>query len=210
MKAYTVPMDRSFEKKLQTSNPLDIFLEWYEEAKKTEVNDPDAMCLATVNAQGQPSARMVLFKAVDDRGFKFHTNADSQKGQEIAHNARVAICIHWKSLRKQVRVEGIVQMIDKKEADEYFASRPHKRQIGAWASNQSRPVDSREDFENRIKHFEDKFESQNIPRPDNWCGYIVAPQKMEFWFDNPDRLHDRFIVTRGDAGVWSDPVRLYP
>lgn len=203
-------MEKSFAHKLSTENPLDIFLQWYEEAKVSEVNDPDAMCIATATPDGKPSARMVLFKSVDERGFKFHTNSDSQKGQEIAANRHVALCMHWKSLRKQVRVAGRVHKISDDEADQYFASRPRKRQIGAWASDQSRPVDNREAFEARIKHFEDKYNGQDIPRPDNWCGYIVAPDQMEFWFDNPDRLHDRFTINRNNDGTWGDAVRLYP
>jgi pyridoxamine 5'-phosphate oxidase len=203
-------MTQPFEKELAQKGPLYVFQQWYEEAVKSEINDPDAMCLATATPDGKPSARMVLFKSVDERGFKFHTNATSQKGVEIESNKHVALCIHWKSLRKQVRVEGIVSEIPPDEANAYFKSRPRKRQIGAWASDQSSEVKSREAFEARIKEFEDKFKDQDIPRPPQWKGYIIQPEKIEFWFDNPDRLHDRFIVIRGKDGKWEKPVRLYP
>ena len=194
---------------IENENPIDVFKNWFDEAEKSEVNDPGAVALATATKEGKPSVRMVLLKAVDERGFKFHTNSDSQKGLEIAENPCVSLCFYWKSLRKQVRVEGVIEEISDQEADEYFATRPYKRQIGAWASDQSRPLDSRETLEARIKEFEDKFDGPGIPRPSNWKGYIVRPEKMELWFDNPDRLHDRFVYVCVD-GIWSKGQRLYP
>ena len=200
-------MKKPFDKII---NPILLFQQWLDEAAQSEINDPGAMCLASATPEGKPSARMVLLKGVDESGFKFHTNTDSQKGLEIAANAQVALCFHWKSLRKQVRVEGIIQVIDAAEADTYFASRPYKRQIGAWASKQSRVLESREDLETRIAEFEEKFKGGDVPRPDDWAGYRIVPKTIEFWQDNPDRLHDRFVFTRGGDGTWGETVRLYP
>ena len=154
-------MDNIFENK----NPLSLFNRWLEEAEKQEINDPGAMALATCNKDGKPSVRMVLLKGADERGFKFHTNADSQKGLEMAENDKVALCFHWKSLRKQVRVEGTVHEISNEEADEYFATRPYNRQIGAWASQQSRPLENRETLEKDITKYEQEFQGQDIPPP---------------------------------------------
>lgn len=195
---------------MNRDNPLDIFKEWLAAAQKSEMNDPDAMCLATCDANGQPSVRMVLLKDVDERGFKFHTNEESRKGREIAANAKVALNFHWKSLRKQVCVQGVIEMASDAEADEYFAGRPHNRQIGAWASQQSRPLESREVLEQSIAALEKKFEGVAIPRPPYWRGYIVRPHAIEFWMDNPDRLHDRFLYVRDEGGAWAAPQRLYP
>lgn len=191
-------------------DPLDIFHEWLALAEESEVNDPDAMCLATVDADGQPSARMVLLKGADERGFKFHTNAESRKGLEIAGNSKVALCFHWKSLRKQVCVRGSVEMVSEAEADAYFAGRPHARQIGAWASQQSRELSSREALEAKIAEVEAEYEGREVPRPPYWNGYIVKPETIEFWFDNPDRLHDRFVFERDKDGRWGRAKRLYP
>jgi len=195
---------------LKHENPIAIFKTWLDEAKSSEINDPDAMALATATTDGKPSVRMVLLKSIDERGFKFHTNSDSQKGQEMLANPYVSLCFHWKSLRKQVRVDGVIQEVDTNEADEYFAGRPYNRQIGAWASDQSSPLDARTTLETRIKKFENQFADQDIPRPPNWKGYIVCPHKIELWFDNPDRLHDRFIYLRDDDGKWGAGQRLYP
>lgn len=190
-------------------NPLDLFHDWLSQATETEINDPAAMALATCTKDSKPSLRMVLLKQADEKGFKFHTNAESQKGLEIAQNPNVALCFYWKSLRKQVRVEGVVEIISDAEADEYFQTRPYKRQIGAWASQQSRPLESREHLEQRIKALEQQYpEGTIVPRPDNWQGYRVAPEKYEFWWDNPDRLHDRYTYTK-TADEWQTE-RLYP
>ncbi|MDB2683033.1 pyridoxamine 5'-phosphate oxidase [Alphaproteobacteria bacterium] len=195
---------------LNEKDPIKLFKKCLEQAKKEEINDPEAMCLATVNKNGQPSNRMVLLKELDDRGFKFHTNSESQKGEEIEHNKKVALCFHWKSLRKQVRVEGRVIEATSDEADAYFQDRPRKRQIGAWASQQSRPLENRETLEQKTKELEQQYEGKDIPRPPYWKGYIIEPTRIEFWFDNPDRLHDRFIFTKNSDSTWSKPQRLYP
>lgn len=190
-------------------DPLEIFHDWLAQAKESETNDPDAMAIATATKDGKPSVRMVLLKQADEKGFKFHTNSQSQKGNELDENPNVALCFHWKTLRKQVRVEGIISTVTEQEADDYFASRPRTRQIGAWASQQSRPLESRESLEKRIKELEEKYpEGTKVPRPEYWQGYRVVPHKIEFWWDNPDRLHDRFTYTK-TGNNWSIQ-RLYP
>lgn len=204
------PSQKKSEIFKHSGDPVAVFLKWFEMAEKQEINDPGAMCLATASADGKPSARMVLLKGVDERGFKFHTNSNSQKGHEINANQHVALCFHWKSLRKQVRIEGTISEAGAKEADRYFADRPRARQIGAWASDQSAPLESREFLEEQIQGFEEKFIGKAVPRPAYWRGYIVYPEKIEFWYDNPDRLHDRFVFTRDKDGEWVEPVRLYP
>ena len=195
---------------MKNENPIEIFKTWLAEAQKSEINDPGAMALATATKDGKPSVRMVLLKSIGERGFKFHTNSDSQKGREMLTNPYVSLCFHWKTLRKQVRVDGVIEEVSTSEADEYFAGRPYNRQIGAWASDQSSPLDSRAALEGRIEKFEDQFKDQTIPRPPNWKGYIVRPQKIELWFDNPDRLHDRFVYERDGDGPWLTGQRLYP
>ncbi len=191
-------------------DPIKQFNQWYSLAIDNEINDPGAMALATCTKDAKPSVRMVLLKQADESGFKFHSNEKSQKGKEIAQNPFASLCFHWKSLRYQVRVSGKVEIIDEKEADEYFATRPYNRQIGAWASKQSDSVDSRELFEEQIKEFENKYpEDSEIPRPKYWVGYRLVPQEIEFWMDNPDRLHDRFLYKKTKDGKW-DITRLYP
>ena len=192
-----------------SDNPIEQFNSWLKQASETEINDPGAMALATSTIDGKPSVRIVLLKKADDKGFKFHTNAESQKGEEMKHNPHASLCFYWKSLRKQVRADGIIEVISDTEADEYFASRPYNRQIGAWASNQSRTLDSRATLEERIAEFEAKYPKGSVPRPSNWVGYRLVPERIEFWMDNPDRLHDRFIYSRKDGGKW-DIERLYP
>lgn len=191
------------------TDPLETFHDWLNQAKESEINDPAAMAIATSTKNGKPSVRMVLLKQADQDGFKFHTNTESQKGNELAENPQVALCFHWKTLRKQIRVEGIIEQATQQEADEYFASRPRARQIGAWASQQSRPLNSRKNLEDRIKELEKQYpEDTKVPRPDYWQGYRVKPEKIEFWWDNPDRLHDRFTYTK--TGKSWDIQRLYP
>lgn len=192
------------------ADPVALFLEWLTEARQSEINDPEAMCLATCDAGGQPRARMVLLKDCDERGFKFHTNTESRKGQDLHENPLASLCFHWKSLRRQIRVEGRVSLAPRAESDAYFATRPLARQIGAWASAQSRPLDNRQTLEQKTAEIAALHKGQDIPRPPYWQGYILAPALIEFWHDNPDRLHDRFIFTRLPDGNWSAAQRLYP
>ncbi len=193
-----------------SGDPINVFNQWFEEASSSETNDPGAMALATCSADGQPSVRMVLLKGADENGFKFHTNSDSQKGQDISQNNKVALCFHWKSLRKQVRVEGIVEEVSAEEADAYFKTRPEHRRLGAWASKQSSPLENRETLDKAVEEYRDKFKGQDIPRPANWRGYRVVPHAIEFWFEGHERLHDRFIFRKDENGNWLKPQRLYP
>jgi pyridoxamine 5'-phosphate oxidase len=189
------------------TDPLALFRAWLDEAKETEPNDPNAMSLATVSLEGKPSVRIVLLKALDDRGFIFYTNRDGRKGRELDETKVAALCFHWKSKLRQVRVEGVVGEVTAEEADAYFHSRARISQIGAWASQQSRPLDSRATLENSTAAFEEKFPGE-VPRPPYWTGFIVAPESIEFWQDRPYRLHDRVVFTK--AGEHWAKQRLYP
>ncbi len=192
-----------------TKEPLALFEEWMGAAKESEVNDPNAMSLATVSAAGYPSVRIVLLKGVDERGFRFFTNAESRKGDELRANDHVALCFHWKSLQRQVRVTGTVTEVSAEEADAYFKRRYRMSQIGAWASEQSRPLESREVLMARTKEFEEKFpEPEEVPRPGYWNGFVVKPEAVEFWMEGEFRLHDRFVFTP-EGGEWGSQ-RLYP
>jgi pyridoxamine 5'-phosphate oxidase len=193
---------------LITRNPLDIFREWLAEAETAEPNDPTAMSLATVDAAGNPSVRMVLLKGLDERGFAFYTNFESRKGQELLAQPRAALCFHWKSLRKQVRIEGPVEIVSDVEADAYFHSRARVSQIGAAASDQSRPLDSRATLEAKVAEIEAKLAGGPVPRPANWSGFRVMPQAIEFWQDGAHRLHDRILFRR--RGLDWTAERLYP
>lgn len=190
------------------ADPLPIFDAWLKEAEASEPNDPEAMALATADAEGRPSVRMVLLKAHDEHGFVFHTNFESRKGEELAANPRAALLFHWKSLRRQVRVEGKVTAAGADVSDAYFATRARERQIGAWASLQSRPLDDREAFEARYEEYRRRFEGGDVPRPPNWGGYLLVPERIEFWRDRAHRLHERrLFVRRGHE--WSERL-LYP
>jgi pyridoxamine 5'-phosphate oxidase len=190
--------------------PLALFAVWFEEARKAEPNDPEAMALATADGDGLPDVRMVLLKAFDERGFVFYTNEESQKGRELAANPKAALVFHWKSLRRQVRLRGIVGRVDAAEGDTYFAGRPRSSQIGAWASKQSRPLESRLAFEKAIAFYAARYALGPVPRPPFWIGYRLVPGVIEFWQDRPYRLHDRIEFHRGGPGVPWTKTRLYP
>jgi pyridoxamine 5'-phosphate oxidase len=188
-------------------DPIALFQRWLKDAEDREVNDPDAVALATATREGTPSVRMVLMKRVDMEGFRFYTNADSQKGMDLAENPRAAMCFHWKSLRRQVRVSGTVTELTAGDVDEYFHSRSRLSQLGAAASQQSRVLASREVLETRVKELEEKF-PEEIPRPEYWRGYLLRPERIEFWKDGAGRLHDRFLFSR-DGDAWRKE-RLFP
>jgi pyridoxamine 5'-phosphate oxidase len=191
------------------TDPFQLFDEWFAEAQASEPNDPNAMALATANADGRPSVRIVLMKAHGPDGFVFYTNQRSRKGEELAQRQWAALLFHWKSLRRQVRVEGAVSLVSCEEADAYFASRSRDSQIGAWASNQSWSLPSRAEFEKRYEQMREKFEGREVPRPAHWGGFRVEPESIEFWTDRPHRLHERRVFTRVQDGAWSEGL-LYP
>ncbi|MDP8994043.1 MAG: pyridoxamine 5'-phosphate oxidase [Pseudomonadota bacterium] len=191
------------------ADPQDLFEEWLAEAQLAEPNDPTAMALATADAAGRPSVRMVLLKGHDERGFVFFTNCRSRKGEELADNPRAALLFHWKSLRRQVRAEGPVEPVGEAEADAYFATRARDSQLGAWASDQSRPLDARETFEARYEEVRARYEGREVPRPPHWSGYRILPERIEFWTDRPHRLHERRLFTRRPGGGWDEGL-LYP
>jgi pyridoxamine 5'-phosphate oxidase len=192
-----------------TTNPHALFESWFAEARAAEPNDAEAMALATADPAGRPSVRMVLLKGHDERGFAFYTNSESRKGAEIAVNAQAALLFHWKSLRRQVRIEGTIAPTSDAEADAYFATRSRDARIGAWASDQSRPLESRAAFEAHYETLVAEFEGKDVARPGYWWGYRLVPERIEFWTDRPHRLHERRLFVLTPGGGWTESL-LYP
>lgn len=191
-------------------DPNALFDSWLAEARAAEPNDPEAMALATADRAGRPSVRIVLLKGHDERGFAFYTNSRSRKGEELAANSRAALLFHWKSLRRQIRIEGSVAPVEEAESDAYFATRSRDSRLGAWASDQSRPLASRAAFEARYADLAADYEGKDVPRPPYWWGYRLVPDRIEFWNDRPHRLHERRLFTRlAEGGGWSEGL-LYP
>ena len=190
------------------AEPMALFQNWLREAEAQEPNDPNAMTLATVAADGMPSARMVLLKGADERGFVFYTNLESRKAGHLLQNPKASLCFHWKSLRRQVRIEGTVQPVDAQEADAYFRTRPRGAQIGAWASAQSRPLRGRFELEKQVAEYTVRFGVGSVPRPAHWSGFRVVPRLIEFWRDRTFRLHDRLVYHREGDGWRTE--RLFP
>jgi pyridoxamine 5'-phosphate oxidase len=194
----------------ERNDPFGLFGEWLKEAEKTEPNDANAMALATVDEEGLPNVRMVLLKGFDEQGFVFYTNFESQKGQEILGTLKAALVFHWKSLRRQVRVRGVVEEVSSVEADAYFASRPRDSRIGAWASQQSRPLETRFALETAVAMNTARYAIGEVPRPSYWSGFRIKPISIEFWHDRPFRLHDRVVFRRADQQSAWNKTRLYP
>ncbi len=193
----------------ERTEPYRLFAEWLDDATKSEPNDPNGMALATVDTEGMPDVRMVLLKGLDERGFVFYTNFESAKGTQILATHKAALLFHWKSLRRQVRVRGAVEVVTDAEADAYYETRPRGSRIGAWASKQSRPLESRFALEKAVAEYTARHPIGAIPRPPHWSGFRVLPQAIEFWHDRPFRLHDRLRFTLDADGGWSR-ARLYP
>lgn len=189
-------------------SPFELFDTWFSDAKESETSDPNAVAIATVSDEGKPSVRMVLLKSVDEQGFVFYTNLGSRKAHHIQTNGNIAMCFHWKSLKRQVRVEGAVVPVSEEEADAYFGSRPKMSQIGAWASKQSQKLEGRLQLEKRIAEYTAKFNIGTVPRPEFWSGFRLVPEMVEFWQDQTFRLHDRVVYERVDGG-WATH-RLFP
>jgi pyridoxamine 5'-phosphate oxidase len=189
--------------------PFRLFAAWLDDATKAEPNDPNGLALATVDEDGMPNVRMVLLKGFDEAGFVFYTNFESVKGKELLTSRKAAMCFHWKSLRRQVRVRGQVEIVSDAEADAYYATRPRGSRIGAWASKQSRPLEGRFALEKAVAEYTLKFGVGDIPRPSYWSGFRLVPNSIEFWHNRQFRLHDRIAFTRRESGGW-EKTRLYP
>ena len=199
-------LDSIFE---DLDNPIDLFKKWFDKAKETEINDPNALALGTVDKNKQPSVRIVLLKGLSEKGFVFYTNFNSKKGSDLKTNQKASMCFHWKTLRRQVRIIGNVEQVTESEADDYYNSRPYKNRISAWASNQSERLNSRDIFLKKIKEFEKKYPDQNnVPRPSHWSGWRVLPKEIEFWLDGEGRIHERLNYINNN-GLW-EKVILYP
>lgn len=202
-------MEQEAHDAIPAADPLALFAAWFADARKHEPNDPEAVALATATADAAPSLRMVLMKHFDPEGFVFYTNGQSRKGEEIAANPQAAMLFHWKSLRRQVRIEGAVAEVDPAMADAYFASRSRDSQLGAHASDQSRPMNSRGEFLGRIAKVTARHLVGTVPRPPHWTGYRLSPSRIEFWLDRPFRLHERRLFVRQEGGGWASSL-LYP
>lgn len=192
------------------NTPYPLLQEWLELAEQSEPNDPNVMCLATADKNGKPSARMILLKGLDERGLVFYTNTQSRKGEQLEDNQNAAVCFHWKSLRKQVRVEGTIEEVSSEEANAYYKSRRRGSRIGAWASKQSSALENMEQLQNSVAAYEEKFDGvEDIPRPPHWKGFRIIPDYFEFWIDGEYRLHQRYLYTRDEDGHWQTGM-LYP
>ena len=188
---------------LDLDDPIELFKVWMDEAKKSEPNDPNALSLATSNKDNLPSVRMVLLKEFNQKGFVFYTNLNSQKGNELKENPNAAMCFHWKSLLRQIRISGKITQVDDSVADQYYNSRGYDSRIGAWASKQSKELKNRDELENSIKEFKKKFNDENsVPRPDHWSGWNLSPIRIEFWLDGDSRIHERLNYTIDKSGNW--------
>jgi len=189
---------------LDLDDPFKLFESWYEEAKKNEINDPNALALGTATKQGIPSVRMVLLKGYDKNGFVFYTNLNSQKGNEIKENPNATMCFHWKSLLRQIRIVGTLSQVEDEVADNYFNSRAYESRIGAWASNQSQELKNRDELINSIKAYKNKYSDETkVPRPKHWSGWNLNPQNIEFWLDGENRIHERLLYTKSQNGLWN-------
>ena len=198
-------LDKCFE---EANNPIELFKKWFAKAEETEINDPNAVAVATADNTNQPSVRMVLLKGLSDKGFVFYTNFNSKKGSDLKINKKASMCFHWKSIRRQVRIIGTVEKVTDKEADDYYNSRPYKNKIGAWASSQSEILNKRDDFIKKIETYEKKYPSNNIPRPTHWSGWRLIPSQIEFWLDGEGRIHERLNYKK-EKGNWKKEL-LYP
>jgi pyridoxamine 5'-phosphate oxidase len=194
---------------LNEENPYNLFKIWMKDAEKSEINDPNALSVATVDSVGQPDNRMVLLKGLTEEGFVFYTNLESKKGKDLKANPKASMCFHWKSLQRQIRIQGSVTLVDNKTADQYYASRAYESRIGAWASTQSEVMQTRDEFEKKVEEFKKKYpDSNNVPRPAYWSGWLLSPYKIEFWMDVKNRLHQRLCYSKiGNA--WHQEI-LYP
>jgi len=189
---------------LDLEDPFELFEKWFSEAKKKEINDPNALALGTANKQGAPSVRMVLLKGFDEKGFVFYTNLNSQKGNEIKENPNATMCFHWKSLLRQIRINGTLKKVDDKVADEYFNSRAYESRIGAWASKQSSVLTNRRDLLDNLEIFKKKYKDKNkVPRPNHWSGWNLKPSSIEFWLDGESRIHERLKYTLNENNIWN-------